>query len=366
MNKTTNKKTKLNKTKRKLLITNPDYFYKYFKNTHYIPKSSILIYMKDNYKKYSRLREKEGKYSLGLDECFKFKEQIQKEGNKLDIKTSALGNINKMPLHKFISYIFYATMSSAFIKDKKFTTNEKFNEILKYQMGKDLERQKTSINDKIYDQEYFMKFNSEKYLVADDFYGILINVFSKVDSEINYNTINIIMLLMCQNVFNFIGDLITIKINDLLKPENSSIYRAKKTSKITILKNKQTMDFDFESQLIISKNGNLDPEYPCGTLSYMFSVDLLNNTYSLPKFNLSYDLDKCGPEEQNMDNGQQNGEGEGEQNKKPYLNPAYAIPAGIGLAGVVATPFLLGALGGSQKIKSNKTKKLRKKKNYRY
>jgi hypothetical protein len=72
---------------------------------------------------------------------------------------------------------------------------------------------------------------------------------------------------------------------------------------------------------------------------------------------LSYNINKCGPEVEN----QGNNEGQGVEPKKDSLVKwEYAAPAGIGTAGLVATPFLLGVFGGKIKRNIRKTKKTKR------
>ena len=90
---------------------------------------------------------------------------------------------------------------------------------------------------------------------------------------------------------------------------------------------------------------------------------------------MSYNINNCGPEIVNQGNNQGQGpEPEPEPEKGSLVKWEYALPAGVGTAGLVATPFLLGVFGGKikrtpRKIKRTprkirKTKKLRKNKSF--
>ena len=102
----------------------------------------------------------------------------------------------------------------------------------------------------------------------------------------------------------------------------------------------------------------MDPEYPCGDLVFKFLVDLKNNTYSLSEFKLKYDINKCGPEINNIEQNNDNKLGDVPEKESNFSDKIkYIIPAAVSLAGIVAMPFLLG---GNKTInkKNLKTKKL--------
>ena len=123
----------------------------------------------------------------------------------------------------------------------------------------------------------------------------------------------------------------------------------------------------------MSRDGEgMDPEYPCGTLEFKLLFDLKANIFKFTSFKLNYNINNCGPEIVNQGNNQGQGQGEGQEKKDSLIKWEYALPAGVGAAGLVATPFLLAAFGGKikrtpRKIKktlkkTKKTKKLRKNK----
>ena len=109
----------------------------------------------------------------------------------------------------------------------------------------------------------------------------------------------------------------------------------------------------FKSQLIISRDGELNPEYPCGELEFSLFIDLRKNIYELKNFRLNYDIDKCGAEIVTHESIKTNDQ------SRVNLKPEYVIPATAVSAGIVATPLLLTMLGGKKKRK-NKTIKIRK------
>ena len=160
-------------------------------------------------------------------------------------------------------------------------------------------------------------------------------------------------------MFNLITDLIVIKVNEAVSPETCAVFRPSKSISITLTKEMQTVEFNFTSSLIISKDGNpMDPEYPCGEISFIFYVDLLKNTFGFSTFQLSYNIDNCGP----TANAANTNNPEEDTSNKINVNWKYALPAAIGTAGVIAAPFLIAALGGKRKRKIRKTVKKRKNK----
>jgi hypothetical protein len=47
--------------------------------------------------------------------------------------------------------------------------------------------------------------------------------------------------------------------------------------------------------MIISHKQNLDPEFTCGKIDFILSIDFSQNDYYFEKFNLEYDADMCNP-----------------------------------------------------------------------
>ena len=100
------------------------------------------------------------------------------------------------------------------------------------------------------------------------------------------------------------------------------------------------MEFVFDSLLIISQGENpINPEYPCGNLHFILLVDLNNPTYKFSSFKLNYDINKCGPPNENTVSTSNNG-----SNKLKYVIPGAAV-----FGGLIATPFILGLLGGKHR-----------------
>ena len=363
-NKTTkvnrNVKTSPNKTTQKF-----SYYDKYFTNTPIIPSTQITNYMKKYYKNFKKIYDyyenKKGDEIINpiTDPNSYFDFGVIKEhpgAKRVSFDTPIYGNPD-MSLDKLIANAFYIKSRSAF-------ENNEYLETLKYQLGKDLGRGDRTINGIHYNKSYFSDNTKNYYQYSDIFYKILISFFQSNGGIIDYNTINKIALLSCQNMHNFITDIVTIKLKQLLNPEDNAIFSHTKSEKITILPKQKTIEFFFNSQLIISRdrlNGQfMDPEYPCGNLEFILLFDFDNNTFRFTKFKLDYDLNKCGPESNFSDNTTNN----------KNIDVKYAIPVSLGVTGLATIPFILGALGGkrkTRKIRKTRNNKLKKsKKTYNY
>jgi hypothetical protein len=140
----------------------------------------------------------------------------------------------------------------------------------------------------------------------------------------------------------------------------------KKKCIINITPTVQTLELEFESDVVITQNGGaFDLEYPCGKLHFIFMVDLITNTYKFSQFEISYDLDKCGPQENDVD---ENDAAENnvvvDKYRKTKIAAAVTIPLAVSVVGVTTMPFILGTLGGKKvkKNKKDKTKGKRKRK----
>lgn len=357
-----------------------------FYGSHLIPTTPIINYMKDNFETYLthlKQAEIEHKNVIYLDDVFETKNIVKPTGKIYNLKTEINSNPN-MPLDKLIAYAFYMKTKDAFItKDDKPTTNNAFLETLKYQMGKDISRDDRTIqyynpnyekkdsdgkldtekySKQIYNASYFSGLDNN-YIVADNFYKLIIKYYANhVNKKINYNVINKIALLSCQNIFNFIDDLVTEKVNNMLAPKLNLVYQPQKNVVITFTEKEQTIEFIFDTKLLISTNvitknfpngrEEILGEPPYGHLSYNLFVDLKNNTFKFNNFELSYEVDKWNGSEQNnvFDNPVDNPGGNN-------MNLQYAMPVAVGIGGIVATPFILGALGGKRLGKRTRTRK---------
>lgn len=332
-------------------IVSVSYYSKVFKNTKLIPKTKIINYMFSGYKEYiehKKLSDDLGKYTLDLEDCFIIKPNDMPSGLRKDEINLSLKMNPSTSLYKLIAYSFY-------LKQEYIFQNTDGLSNIKYQIGKDIKRSERTINGKLFDGEYYRQIE-DNYLSADLFYQNIIDYLYQINHKnVNINMANIFALLSCQNVFNLITDLITIKLNKILEPEMNSVFRPDKHINIIINKNEISMELYFKSQLIISRDGEpIDPEYPCGNVEFNMYIDLLNNKYELKKFNLSYDIDKCGPEKVLIETK--------EPKTESNLKAEYLVPAGVITAGIIATPFLIASLGGKTKKNKKKMRRTRRRK----
>jgi len=364
-----NKNTTKNNINTNLTKVPVKYYFNNFKNTHLLPKTNIMYYLLNNFNDYLNqvnLANSLGTIPLTLDDCFLIDNRDFPIGLRKDEINVNLKMNPKTSLDKLISYCFYIKQPDFF----KNVPQEKTIELIKYQMGKDISRDNRTINGKEYNRSYYSNNASNNYSVADLFYQNIIDSIYSVNKTINLNIVNKFALLSCQNMYNLITDLVTIKLNDILSPETNTVFRPDKHINIQININNFTMDLHFKSQLIISKNGELDPEYPCGNLAFILSIDLRKNTYEFTEFILNYDMDKCGYIDETLNTGITQGVSSLSTNsimkngkefmEKYNIKPQYAIPAVALTAGLISTPFILAALGGKKTRNHNKTNKNKK------
>lgn len=347
-----NKKNSIKKNKTLKKLPNLEnvsinYYSKNFKNTNLIPKTKIINYIFTGYKNFlsqQEINNSQGKYGLEFDSCFITKPDTFHTGLRKDNINLSFQMNPETSLDKLIAYSFY--LKQSYIFEKKQGLSD-----IKFQIGKDIKRSDITINKKNYNKEYYGKFE-DNYNAADMFYQNIIDELYKINNKsVNLNIVNKFGLLSCQNIFNLITDLITIKLNKILEPETNSVFRPTKYSNIIINRDEISIELGFKSQLIISRDSEpMDPEYPCGNIEFIFYIDILHNRYELKKFILSYDINKCGPEITNKENTLPENHNENKSN----LKLEYVIPASITTAGIIATPFLLGALGGKKNKKTRK------------
>ena len=152
-----------------------------------------------------------------------------------------------------------------------------------------------------------------------------------------------------------------------IQPEAIQLTQATKNISINLTQNEQLYILNFDSKLWITKDKIVhNGEFTCGNLKFSFLVDFKKNTYQIKDFNLNYDIKICYQDDlqeevsQNEEISEENSQ---EVPKKNKINPNYSkygLPIGLGIGGIVSTPFLLGLLGGKKKTKKikNKNKKV--------
>jgi hypothetical protein len=196
---------------------------------------------------------------------------------------------------------------------------------------------------------------------------------------IDLNLINTIGVVMCQNILNFIMDLISLLVMKKFAPEKLLITQVEKNAEVTLKKSQQNIVYNFKTKFYITKDGGVyDPEITCGNMEFSFLIDFKKNTYKITKFKCKYDADICYQNE-NVESLPENANENANENSNENSNAdesaanndsskylKYGV-LGLGVGGIVATPFLLGALGGKNKKdkkgkrkNKNKTKKRKK------
>ena len=151
--------------------------------------------------------------------------------------------------------------------------------------------------------------------------------------------------------------ILSLMISEKIEPEKILIRGAEKNIELTLTKNQENIIYNFHTEFWITKDGSIyDGNYLCGEIYLTILIDFKKNTYKIPKFKCKYDADICYQTE-NLSNSQE------ETNvvdvpKKDYSKYYKYGPIALGIGGIVATPFLLGVLGG----KNNKSKRRKSKK----
>jgi len=204
------------------------------------------------------------------------------------------------------------------------------------------------------------------YKTTDNFNIVIMKTLATNQILIKQNTILKLDIIMCQNLFNFISQTISLFIKNKISPEDANETQVKKNIQIFLNNNEQYVLINFQCKLVISYNQILDPEYICGSYSFSFKIDLKNNTFSLNNFILNYNVDDCIPEQNsaNVNNVQQS-ESYLKKGTKFISNNKGTIAAGLATSGLISVGalYLAGVLGG-KKSKNYKTKNY-KTKNYK-
>ena len=326
-----------------------------------LPITEIIEYIKKNYNNFIKEKEQNliaGKDEIELSSIFFIPPGLNLPEKTVNINTNFKQN-PKMSLDKLLAYSLWFK-SPDWFQNLNDITN--FNiEYLKYQIGKDINRTPINVNDKT-----FSLIDPEDYYkTTDNFNVFIMKTMIANNILIKQNTILKLDILMCQNLYNFISQTISLFIMNKISPEYATETQAKKDIQIFLNNNDQYVIFNFECKLIISYKQMLDPEYTCGNYSFSLKIDLKNNTFSLNKFILNYNVDDCIPN--------QNLAGDTEtdvQKADSYLkkganfisNNKASVAAGLATSGIlsVGALYLAGVLGGkkykSRKYKSRKYK----------
>ena len=284
--------------------------------------------------------------SASFEDFFIVDDILKKPENIANITNLQINKNPQISLNKLLAYSLYYSEHSRWFDTKKMDMS-----LFKNQIGKDVGRTDIIINNEKYNANY----EDSNHLKTDKYNINLMNILSKF-SIIDLDLINKIGIITCQNIFNFISDLITILISSKLTPETAQITQAKKNILITLNKNEQFVIFNFNTKFWITKNKSIvDPEFTCGNMKYVFLIDFKKNTYKISQFDLKYDSNICY---QSDNTPEQSDNAPTQNNKKESHLLSIGLPLGLTSIATLATPFVLATLGG-------KTKKLKRKKGKR-
>jgi len=364
-------KNKNNQNKENITIRNQAIINSYINQTknkpNMLPTTEIIDYIKNNYNSF--LKEKEQNLNAGKDEIelgniFFIPPGLNSPEKIVNINTNFKQN-PKISLDKLLAYSLWFKSQDWFQNDNGIVD---FNmEYLKYQIGKDINRTTINVNG-----NPFSKVDPENYYkTTDNFNVFIMKTISNNQVLIKQNTILKLDILMCQNLYNFISQTISLFIMNKISPEYATETQAKKNIQIFLNDNEQYVIFNFECKLIISYKQELNPEITCGSYSFSLKIDLKNDTFSLNKFILNYNVDECIPK-QNLANasGVLKGESYLKKGANFISNNKASIAAGIATSGVITVGalYLAGILGGKKsrkykyKPKKYKTKKYKSRK----
>ena len=322
-------------TRKNKKIQKTDIIYKYnkiYKNTPYIPKSTFVSNMIILFPAFIK-NTPENELFVKFTDLFDINYKV-KNKNKIKINTG-LKTKEGWSLDKILEYSFYLTSKKFFIIDDTFTSPNNVIRSIKTQIGKDILRSNVVINN--IDYEVPENVDLENYdKIADNFYEILITYFRSNNQNINFNNINKLALLCCQNMTNFLSDRTSLYIGELIRPEMSVILGADRKIKIEITSTTITLIIIFQSKLIISQDSLLDPESPCGNLFFKIKFDILNNLFEITKFTININTVTCKVPKIKDTNDNKSG--------IAISFDSNLIPVAVSSAGIITTPFILGAI----------------------
>ena len=308
-----------------------DKYAKTYENTPYIPKSTFISNMILEFPIFFKKQQEKEEFII-FTEIF----IIDFKPNNID-KFSINQRLKTHPdytLQKILETCIFLTSKSFFINNDTFYPSNHIIKALKIQMGKDILRTNIIINGTIFnasageDLDNFPK-------ITDSFYETLITYFKTNGLPVNFNQINQLCLLCCQNMSNLMSDLVIIYLNGILTPEICAVYQANRKIKIEITKTSIILSLTLQSRLIISDDQMLDPERSCGNLLFKIKCDILNNAFEMSKFIVNINRVTCKV-------------GDIKDSEPSFkLNiplDSSLIPTAVSTVGIVSAPFILGAI----------------------
>jgi hypothetical protein len=325
-----------------------------------LPTTEIIDYIKNNYNNFIKEKEQNiiaGKDEIELSSIFSIPPGLNLPEKIVNINTNFKQN-PEMSLDKLLAYSLWFKSPDWF---QNLNNVVKFNiEYLKYQIGKDINRIPIKVNNNT-----FSLINTEDYYkTTDNFNVFIMKTLANNQVLIKQNTILKLDILMCQNLYNFISQTISLFIINKISPEYATETQATKDIQIFLNNNQQYVVFNFQCKLIISYKQELNPEFTCGSYSFSLRIDLKKNTFSLNNFILNYNVDDCNPKKNlasETESDVQIGKSFLKKSANFLKNNKATIAAGLATSGLltVGALYLAGVLGG-KKTKKSKSKKLQR------
>lgn len=354
-----------NKTKKRKYMDQKSigYYNLRYTGTKLLPRTSILIDIYKNhydYIKLKELRERENKPPFDFNDFFKVGTLFDKIGKEKEVNINT-GLKNKTNLYKFISDCIYSTQLSFFEPEKNVKSMIHFINKFKYQVGKDLPRNQVKINGVPINSEEIANLENY-YLRTDTYINLLLEKYYQIDKKIDYNKINLFLTVTTQNILNAMVNVIILELTTRFTREFSILFVGSNLGlDIEIDSSKEQATWFFSSNVLISNIGEISPEFPCGKIQYKLVLDIKKRTFYFSEFNFSYNLNNCETyNDKNLMITENDTSNENTKNKFMNINKnvlLYGIPSAIAAAGVISTPFILGALGGKKRKRTNKTKR---------
>ena len=328
-----------------------------------LPITEFIEYIKTLYEPFVTEQEEKRRlkqHEIELTDIFYIPPELLRPEKKDNIVAASFEQNKSMSLDKFIAYTLLFKSFSNFENDGKLKMSD-----FKNQVGKDVSRVNVKINGVELPSNILVPDENRK--TADNFNLYIMREMAKNQLLINQNMIIKIDALMCQDIFNFITQTITMYVSNKISPELAVDNAATKNIEIILTNKEQYIIFNYNARLVLTYNQLIDIDRVCGDYSFKLKVDLKNNKYTLNDFNLSYNFDDCPvPHDDNHspDNDMPNQSKLNQLKDNAYNlvsnNPnAVAGVATTGLlSGTALALFLTGILGGKRKRKQQKQQKI--------
>ena len=332
-----------------IVVIKPTTYYSNFSNTDLLPVTPIINTIEEEYPSF--LSNPENK-NLTLQDIFNLDYENKLQPSIGNYKGTNIKNKSSFSLEKLITYLIYT--KSSFLLEEKNNTYEFNLAGIKSQIGKDISRLDLYVNDQRQNFSSMLGGDPEtpensipitnriltptikpntntsekitkvktpsppstplivsedksKYAITDSYYEILMDndPGKKVDDLklINFNIMNEVGILSCQNIFNFIAELVQLEIKNIAQSVIQDSYllispssKQDANGKSTIADNKELLislkekekkvTIYFDSYLF-----NSDDFSSVGRITFIMSLDLLLNTFQFDTLDIEYNLE---------------------------------------------------------------------------